>query len=89
MGRPERRLTRKLTGQRCSEADRAQVARAAVDQRRLGAPERVGAEDVHVQPEPAIHSETRRAYCRVVMPCSGERRLVNKKSPGFLPAAFK
>jgi hypothetical protein len=69
---------------------RAQVARPAVDQNRLRASERVGAEDICVKPDASlIHSETRRAYCRVVIPCSGGRCLVNRNSPGFLPAAFR
>jgi hypothetical protein len=39
-------------------------------------------------PIPAIHSETSRAYRRVVMLRAGPRRPENKNSPGFLLAAL-
>jgi hypothetical protein len=39
-------------------------------------------------PTLAIHSDTRRAYWRVVMLVLGPRRPVNKNSPGLLLAAF-
>jgi hypothetical protein len=67
----------------------AQVAGPAIDQRCLGSPERVRTKNMRIQPDATIHTETKRAYCLVVMPSPGRRRLVNKNSPGFLPATFK
>jgi hypothetical protein len=41
------------------------------------------------KPMLAIHSETRRAYWRVIILCREPRRPANKNSPAFLLAALK
>jgi hypothetical protein len=69
--------------------DSPEIARAPVDQRGFRASQRVRPEQSWSDPTLPIHSETRRAYWRVVMLVSGPRRPVNKNSPGLLLAAFR
>ena len=64
------------------ELDSPQVACPPIDQGSV--PNSLGS-----SPTLPIHSETRRAYWRVVMLRSGPRRPVNKNSPGRLPVALR
>jgi hypothetical protein len=69
------------------ELDGPKITGAPIDQRRLRPPEGMGAEKLRIKSIPVIHSETSRAYWRVVMQRPLSRRLVNSNSPGFLPDA--
>jgi len=71
------------------ELDGPEIAGALIDQGCFGASQGMRPKQPRVQPTPPIHSETRRAYWRVVMLVLGPRRPVNKNSPGLLLAAFK
>jgi hypothetical protein len=67
----------------------AQITRASVDEGRLGPTEQWVPKRCGSRPMLAIHSETSRAYCLVVMLLPDPRRPVNINSPGFLAAALK
>jgi hypothetical protein len=70
--------------------DGPEIARTSVDQGSLCTSQRMRPEQPWVQrPMLPIHSETRRAYWRVVTLHSAPPRLVNKKSPGLLFESFK
>src|ERR1700755_1574655 len=49
----------------------------------------MGSKQVASSPTPPIHSDTRRAYWRIVRLRLGQRRLVNKNSPHLLFAVFR
>jgi hypothetical protein len=70
------------------ELDGPQIARPPVDQGGFCAAQRVRPEQLGSSPTLPIHSETSRAYWRVVILRSGPRRPVNKNSPGRLPVTF-
>src|SRR3954464_9646532 len=56
------------------ELDGPKIACAPIDQRRLRPPEGMGPKSLGSSPVPAIHSETSRAYWRVVMANGGCQR---------------
>ena len=68
------------------QLDGPKVAGTSVDQCRLGSPQRVRTGAGRIRPILAIHSPTKRAYCRVVRPLSPPRRPANRNCPARLPA---
>ena len=70
------------------ELNSPKIAGPPVDQGSFCASQQVCPNNLGSRPTPRIHSDTRRAYWRVVRPAFASRRPVNN-CPGFLLEAFR